>query len=281
MIQALLYINSALILLLNVIIANHMITVLNIGSMAKRALDQAMSGVKSKRTGTDLKRYASAVSVKATVPERISIVFIERSNIRRYIPLFNLQSLAAIIIASFILIIIPIYRSIGFLPSAIIISIMFSLWPFTILDVMGRYNSTRIRRKLSDFISILNRWCAVKEDIFFAFEKSLDSGIDEPLRSFISDLVIQVQRGVEPEAALELLRMKVGNPQFADFIINIKQCIRSRGEIRKLMTNLEDQFYKIEEEYNRRKISTHRDRIIIYAVMVAVLAISWFLLSFN
>ena len=41
-----------------------------------------------------------------------------------------------------------------------------------------------------------------------------------------------------------------------------------------MLTNLENQFYRIDEEYNRRKISTYGDRVVIYGVMLAVLPLS-------
>ena len=145
----------------------------------------------------------------------------------------------------------------------------------------GRYNAETVRKKLSEYISVLSRWCSVKENIMYAFEKSLDSNIGEPLQSFIRDMVIQVNRGMDPCEALDMLQMKVDDAQFSDFILNIKLSIRHRGDIKKLLANLENQFYKIDEEYNRRRISTYRDRVVIYAIMFAVLPISYFFISMS
>jgi hypothetical protein len=94
-------------------------------------------------------------------------------------------------------------------------------------------------------------------------------------------MVIQVTRGIEPVEALEILQMKVDNPQFRDFVINVRQNLKYRGDIRKLLAKLEDQFYKIEEEYNRRRISTYRDRLLIYFVMFAVLFAGFVFLRMN
>ena len=121
----------------------------------------------------------------------------------------------------------------------------------------------------------------MKEDIFYAFEKCIDSGIGEPLNTFIRDMVIQVNRGISPMDALSILQMKVDNYQFRDFIINIKQNVKHRGDIKKLLDNLEVQFYKIEEEYNRRKISTYRDRLTIYFIMFLVLLTGYLFLKIN
>jgi hypothetical protein len=47
------------------------------------------------------------------------------------------------------------------------------------------------------------------------------------------------------------------------------------------LTNLEEQFYKMEEEYNRRRISTYADRLLILFVMLAVLFTAYFFITFN
>lgn len=228
-----------------------------------------------KRLQSEVKKYTRNASVKMTLQEKAELFLIDKSNIRHYIPIMNFNMLFVICACIFLAALKPVYKIVYFVPTTLIVSLLFSLVPLLILDIMGRYNSEKIRKRLAEFISVLNRWCAVKEDIFYAFEKSLDSGIGEPLRTFIRDMTIQVKRGIDPLEALEILHFKVDNTQFRDFVVNVKQNIKSRGDIRKLLTNLESQFYKIEEEYNRRKISTYRDRLLLYIVMFAVLFVGY------
>ncbi len=215
------------------------------------------------------------------VRDRIQMKYIDRSGIKRHLPFFNPWILTLLCAVIFILVFKPVYISVRFIPSAVLISLLFSMMPFFILDLMSRYNSARIRRSLAEFISVLNRWCAVKEDIFYAFEKSMESGLKEPLATFVRDMVIQVKTGISPPDALDMLRLKVGSVQFADFIANIRHSVKNRGDIRRLLTNMEDQFYRMEEEYNRRRISTLRDRITIYILMFAVLFICYGFLKIN
>ena len=229
----------------------------------------------------EVKRYTRSIAVKMNLVERVELFLIDKSNIRHYLPFINFNTLVLLMICIFALIIKPIYSILIFVPSAIMISLLFAFVPVIILDLMARYNSENIRRRLAEFISILNRWCSVREDLFYAFEKSVDSGIGEPLKTFIRDMVIQVRRGIEPAEALDMLQLKVDNLQFRDFIINIKQNIRHRGDILKLLNNLENQFYKIEEEYNRRRISTYKDRMLTYFVMFAVLFFAYFFIKNN
>jgi Flp pilus assembly protein TadB len=228
-----------------------------------------------------VKQYRRNISGKMDAIEKVELYLIGRSNIKKYISFMNFYVLIFISIIIFAVVFNPVNKILRFIPSTIVICFLISMIPFFILDLMGRYNSEKIRKKLAGFISILSRWCTVKEDIFYAFEKSIDSGLGEPLNTFIKETVIQVNRGIQPSEALDILQMKVDNSQFKDFILNIKKSIEHRGDIVKLLTNLENQFYKIEEEYNRRKISTYKDRVMIYLIMFGVLITAYFFIKLN
>jgi len=272
--------NSVLLLLANIILAGIILKMLSRGKFS-RVLKLLDPDKAEKIFLRKYVRYKRPVDYKTGFLEKIDLYFVDKSNIRRYIPFLNSKILIAVSLILFFSALKLLYAKLFFLPPAIIISFIFSLVPFFILDLAARYNSEQIRKRLAEFISVLSRWCNVREDIFYAFAKTAESGIGEPLRTFITDMVIQVERGIDPAEALELLEVKVDNVQFRDFIINIKQNIKHRGDIKLLLGNLEAQFYKIEEEYNRRKISTYKDRLIIFSVMIAVLFIAWFFLRLN
>lgn len=261
---------------------SYMVTVrIDLKKMVYEPFDRLNRTFDDKRLKNEVRRYCRSVSVKLSMAEKAEIYLISKSNIRRYIPFFNVHVLVFLCLVIFAAVFQPVYKTLYFIPSTVVICALVSLIPVFALDILGRYNSEKIRRRLADFIAVLNRWCAVKEDIFYAFEKSAGSGIGEPLNTFIREMTIQVKRGIDPVEALELLQLKVDNVQFKDFIVNIKQSVRSAGDIRKLLSNLEAQFYKIEEEYNRRKISMYKDRMAIYAAMFAVLLIGFYFLRHN
>ena len=228
-----------------------------------------------------IKSDSPEAAVGRNLLERLELAYIEKSNIRHYIPFMNIYILFILVSLIFLIVFRPVNNLLGFLPSSVVISGIISIVPLFALDLLSRYNSETIRKRLSEYISVLNRWCSVKEDIMYAFEKSLDSSVGEPLQTFIRDMVIQVNRGMETSNALDMLQMKVDNPHFRDFIVNIKLSLRYRGDIIKLLTNLESQFYKIDEEYNRRNISTYRDRLLIYFIMFGVLVTAYFFINFT
>lgn len=227
------------------------------------------------------KRYSRTITIKIGLIEKFELKFIDKSNIRNYLPFFNFYVLVFISIAIIIAVFRPVYGVLYSVPPTAIICSLFGSVPFLVLEILGRYNSEKVRRMLANFISVLNRWCAVKEDIIYAFEKSLESGLGEPLRTYVRDVVIQVKKGLDVQEALEILQMKVDSEQFGDFILNIRQSIKYRGDIRTLLSNMEDEFYRLEEEYSRRKISSYRDKFLIYGTMAAVLIVAYFFLKFN
>jgi len=247
----------------------------------KENINKLNKNYNEKRLLRELRKYTGLSVARVSVVEKIELYLIDKSNIKNYIPFVNFYILLLCCTLIFIISFRSVYKITLFIPSTVILCCLASLTPVFILDIMGRYNSEKIRKKLAGFISVLNRWCAVKEDIFHAFEKSIESGVSEPLKTYIRDMIVQVNRGVEPMEALSILQMKVDNPQFRDFIINIKQNVKHRGDIRNLLENMEEQFYKIEEEFNRRKISTYKDRIVIYCIMVLVLIIGYAFLKLN
>jgi len=231
-----------------------------------------------------VKLYTRAAdSLKISFWEKLEIRYIDRSNIRRYLPFFNLYILILLCIIIFILLLDPIYKAIYSLPGTAIICFIFSLTPFFLLDVLGKYNSEVIRQKLADFISVLSRWCSVRNDIFFAFEKAAGMGsfIGEPLKTYILDMVCQIKYGVDPNEALDILSFKVDNPQFKDFIINVKQNIKHRGDTQKLLSGLEEQYFRLNEEFHRRRISTFRDRVVLYFITFFVPIISYSFITSN
>lgn len=228
----------------------------------------------------EVKRYTKTITIKMSLIDKVELFLIDKSNIRRFIPFMNFYFLLFISLLSFIISYIFIYGFLRFFFSSLLIAAVFFFIPAIILEIMGFYNSDYTRRKLAYFISILVQWIDVKEDIVFAFEKSI-MAVGEPLRSYIRDMTIQVKRGMETQDALDLLEKKIGNPQFTDFILNIKQSIKYRGDLKLLLKNMEDQFYKLETEFNRRKITTFWDRIYNVIAMILVIVVAYLLIRSN
>lgn len=278
----LLIINTLLIIGLTIYIAKLIIGSINIKAISSQintGYQQINEAYHDRRLSREAKKNTLTISIDMSLADRVELYLIDKSNIRKYIPFMSFYVLIAVSGAIFIATFSIVYRVIYFIPTTAVICGIFAAIPFMALDLLSKHNSEIVRRKLADYISILLRWCAVRDNIFFAFEKSIDSGIGEPLRSYIRDMTIQVKRGMEPVQALEILQLKVDNELFKDFTLNIKQCIRNQGNIVKLLSNMEEQFYSIEKEYHRRNISTYKDRLLIIGTMLVVLIIGYVFLQ--
>lgn len=233
-----------------------------------------------RRLQREVKRYTKTITVKMSLVDKVELFLIDKSNVRCFVPFMNFYVLLLISLFVFVISYVFAYGFLKFLISSFIIAGIFFFLPFIFLEIMGLYNSDYTRRKLGYFISVLRQWIDVKEDITYAFEKSIPA-IEEPLKSYIRDMTVQVRRGMDPQDALTILQMKIGNPQFTDFILNIKQNMKYRGNLKVLLSNMEEQFYKLEQEFNRRKISTFWDKIYIVFAMIFVIIIAYMFIKSN
>ncbi len=246
----------------------------------KRGYKKLNDGYLDRKIQRQVKKYTRTITVKMSMIDKVELFLIDKSNIRRFIPFMNFYVLLFISLLVFVVSYIFIYGFLKFSVSSFIIAGIFFFIPSIVLEIMGLYNSDYTRRKLGYFISIIRQWIDVKEDIIYAFEKSIPP-LGEPLKSYIRDTTVQVRRGMDPQDALTILQMKIGNPQFTDFILNIRQNIKYRGNLKILLSKMEEQFYKLEQEFNRRKISTFWDKIYIVIAMILVIIIAFLLIKSN
>lgn len=135
-----------------------------------------------------------------------------------------------------------------------------------------------MRQQTLLLVTLLNRWCQVREDLLYAFERSCESGLDEPMRTYVNDLVTRIHGGMPVESALRHFQSCSQQEQFQDFVIAVRFNFRYRGNIAALMDTLEMQMNRIEEEYVRRRISSARDRSLTVCIMAAAPLLYLFIL---
>lgn len=128
----------------------------------------------------------------------------------------------------------------------------------------------KIRRQTLHLLSSLNRWCQVREDLLFAFEKCVEGGMEQPLRSVIEMFLTRVRGGMATDQALDLMEKSLDQEHFQDFVSAIRFNLRYRGDLPSLLEHLEWQMNRIEEEYTRRKLSNARDRTVTAIILLVV-----------
>lgn len=212
---------------------------------------------------------------------KLNTRYIEKTNLKRYIPFIDLTWLLVLETVIPVTIFVFTFIKTGSVLSALPLSMFAAVIPLLLLDFLAGYNVEKTQNDLASFISVLARWCSVKNDIFYAFEKSLESGLNEPLNTFVRDLTVQIKCGINPSDALDHFSNRLGDSEFKDAILNIKQNVKFRGDGNALLANMESRLYRMQEERNKRKISTLGDRTMILCTIIAVLGLAIYFLKSN
>jgi len=138
------------------------------------------------------------------------------------------------------------------------------------MNLLKSGQRTLIRQQTLQLACLLSRWCQVREDLMFAFEKSLETGLEEPMRQAVSEFLIRVRSGMVPDRALDLLQQKINHENFYDLIAAIRFSFRHRGNLTALLEQIEIQLHRMEEEYDRRRLSNARDVTLTLLILLAV-----------
>lgn len=223
----------------------------------------------------------SSFKVKKNLIAELENNLIYKSGIFRKFNFITIELVIVISISLFVLVDYFMVLSFGFKLYSFIPGVLGFLVPFMILDMLRKYNSQKSRVLLVNFISSIYRWSSVKEDIVFCFEKTLQMGVGKPIDNYIHEFLVQVNGGLSIVKALDIFSEKVDNEFFRTFIINIKHSVKCKGDLLKLLGNLEKEAYKIEEEFDRRKISLFKDKLMLYGVMFLVIFVFYFQLKTN
>ncbi len=110
--------------------------------------------------------------------------------------------------------------------------------------------------------SMLSRWCGVREDLLFAFEKCLTTGLEDPLRQKVVELTARIRGGMPIDKALDLMLLGLSHEHFRDLIVAVRFNFRHRGNLPALLEQIELQLHRIESEYDKRRLSNARDRLL-------------------
>ncbi len=241
----------------------------------------SMTKIALAQNSSDFIRYMKGKSLLSPWLLKCHIRYIEQTNIKRYVPKASIKMLFFVGFFMFTMSSFSVYLRSRAIMMSIAIGIISLFIPLIILDSFRHYNLQRIRGDIVHFLSLMGQWYIVSEDIMKCFEKVSVQNLSEPLGTYIEDFVTQVKRGLDISEALYILKMKVDSEFFSTFIVNIDQALSNRGDVGVMLKNLEDEAYQLQEELNRRNISTFHDKIIIYITMFSVIVIAYQFLVLN
>jgi Flp pilus assembly protein TadB len=267
-------------LLFFVIFATKNLNLSVIQFMFSKGVNNIRNMYKGQKLADNLKMATRTLNIKLTWIETMEIRYVDKPLLRQLVPFANIY---VVFVANLILFLIGFWITymktyhIGF---GIVFGVILSSFLFVLLDLRTKYLCEHIRNMMATWVSTLNKASDTKEDVIYILESSIETA-QEPLKSYIFECVVQMKNGMNSYDALDFLRKKIDSEQFKDFIMNLKQNVKHRGNIKKLIANCEEEFFTLQEEYERRKITTFSSRIRIYIMMVFVLAVGYFLIQLN
>lgn len=227
-----------------------------------------------------IKSLTKTLSIRLSFFDRLEIRYVDKTLLRNILFFANIYVLLLFCFGLFLVGFIFSYTKIYHIGISGGIGLILAAIPLILLDTRAKYLSELVRKMMATWISTLNKAADIKEDLVFILEHSLSTA-QEPLKTYISECVIQLRNGLNESEVFDLLSMKIDSQQFKNFIINLKQNKKYGGNIKKLLSNCEDEFYALEEEYERRKITTFGARIRIYVMMIVVIVVAYYLLQIN
>jgi len=171
-------------------------------------------------------------------------------------------------------------RITSLIPASFVVACLGLFLPKLVLDVWCERKNRTLASKTVTWISLMSRWSIVHEDVYYCLEKSSD-GVAEPLKTYLEAFNRQVKyTGLLDEGFQELL-LYSNNALYRNFVINLRQAARSKGDLCMLLERLEEEAYLIEGEHARLRSNTYFDRLIIACTAVLTLILGLGLLAHN
>jgi Flp pilus assembly protein TadB len=124
---------------------------------------------------------------------------------------------------------------------------------------MNLSGKIKMRGQVLLLTSTLNRWCQVRNDILYAFDKALSSDLSPALKKEIQKTLARIKAGMPVEEALSRFSDFSKQEQFIELITALRVSMKHRGDIVSLLENMELQMFKLEEAYQQRRIGNRAD----------------------
>lgn len=202
---------------------------------------------------------------KISLIKRIEIIIL-KSNIRKYLsfitPKFILVSSIFIGVAVFVIT----YKLLNNIITSTILFGIFGFIPIYILEIMSSYNNLKIERNFLYFLNILMNFAQLKDDVNFAFKKSV-TYVEEPLKSYCNTFIEEVKRGLPIEEGLDNFKDKLENSKFKLFLKNAQLVVKHGGSFLSLATSNLEIIKQLQMEKARRKSETAIGRLMIFVMM--------------
>lgn len=141
---------------------------------------------------------------------------------------------------------------------------------YSILDIIDKYWEDREMKQITFFLMTMAKWGSVKNDLVYCLKKADETRMKKPLGAMVNTTLGRIYGGMTPTDAFGLLEEESRSEDLRYLVKNIRFAAEKGGSLRNLFKGMEEQYFKIDEEFFKRRISTLRDRMAVYFTIFAV-----------
>lgn len=162
--------------------------------------------------------------------------------------------------------------------ASLMISVLPSLFPFIIFDIYIKYQTSKEQQQVTSLVMVLSKWSLLKNDLIYCLKKASFSDLKNPIKANIKTTYLRINTGMAIDQALNILEEEAYGENLKYLVKNIRFSAKKGGDLSALFKSTEEQYFAIDEELFKRKISSFRDQITIYCLMFFVIAMAiWFI----
>ncbi len=157
------------------------------------------------------------------------------------------------------------------------ISIMPVIVVYAVMDIISRMIKDRERKQITFFIMTMSKWSSIKNDLIYCLKKTSESKMKKPMGAIVENVIGRIYSGMTPKNAIELMEKEARSDDLKYLASNIRFAAEKGGNLSQLFKSMEEQYFRVDEEYYKRKISTLRDRIVVYmTILIVAIGGTWY-----
>jgi len=138
--------------------------------------------------------------------------------------------------------------------------------PMMLLEIMVQRREKEIEKILGDYLLQLKNSTRIHNDIIEAF-RSVQDKCMEPLKTFTTQFIAEINSGISVEAALSNFRDKIDMKKFKLFLINVQHCYVYGGDFTELLDKTQRLIADIQKEKRIRIRETRSARMVIFLLI--------------
>ena len=149
--------------------------------------------------------------------------------------------------------------------SSLLVSAPMLFFPFFVLQITEGYRASKVEKATNNFLLQLKNYTQINNDIVYALGEVKTI---EPLQGYIHTFLLELNRGVRFEVAMEHFKEKLHSETLKMFLSNVQYCYLYGGSFSKLITKSYFLLNQLQQEKEKRMSETKSARLVLYILVI-------------